>query len=206
MTLVTICGSIGVGKTTLLGELVHGIRANGLPEPITENPYLVDARRAPDRWSFHSQLFFLIHRYAQLREIRQSEVYIQDRGPDEVQLIFAAAAYRKGHLTDAEWALLASLHEALRDGSPRSSLLVYVRCEPQIALERIRRRARLFELDIGLDELVELHGRYETFVRQTQIPVVTFDTQQHVVDGPSYRLEVARVCERIVGLAGGMDP
>ena len=61
MKYIAICGTVGVGKTTLLGRLIDrlGPRAAFHEERPQDNPYINDYYSDSKRWSFHSQVSFL---------------------------------------------------------------------------------------------------------------------------------------------------
>ena len=57
---VVVAGNIGVGKSTLVAMLCERLKWQPFYEPVTENPYLSDFYDDMNRWSFHSQVFFLV--------------------------------------------------------------------------------------------------------------------------------------------------
>ncbi|MFN2223124.1 MAG: deoxynucleoside kinase, partial [Candidatus Promineifilaceae bacterium] len=64
-TFITIAGNIGVGKSTLTALLATRLNWEPVYEAVTENPYLADFYDDMERWSFHSQVFFLSRRLQQ---------------------------------------------------------------------------------------------------------------------------------------------
>jgi len=66
---VAIEGVIGVGKTTLARLLQPTFEAELILEAFEENPFLSDFYGDRARYAFQTQIFFLLSRYRQQREI-----------------------------------------------------------------------------------------------------------------------------------------
>jgi len=72
---VAIEGVIGVGKTSLANLLGDRLDAKLVLEKFEENPFLTDFYRDPERYAFQTQLFFLLSRYRQQQETRQTDMF-----------------------------------------------------------------------------------------------------------------------------------
>jgi len=59
---VAIAGNIGVGKSTLTELLSRRLDWEPFYEAVNDNPYLTDFYEDMERWSFHSQIYFLSRR------------------------------------------------------------------------------------------------------------------------------------------------
>src|SRR5688572_14143816 len=70
MTFVAIEGVIGVGKTTLARYLKEALDATLMLEVFEENPFLSAFYQDRERYAFQTQIFFLLSRYHQLREVQ----------------------------------------------------------------------------------------------------------------------------------------
>ena len=66
---IAIEGVIGVGKTTLARLLQPSFNADLVLEAFEENPFLSDFYGDRQRYAFQTQIFFLLSRYHQQREI-----------------------------------------------------------------------------------------------------------------------------------------
>ncbi len=101
---VTIAGNIGVGKSTLVSLLSSKLGWEPVMEAVTENPYLADFYADMNRWSFHSQVFFLVRRLQQHHDLLQRpSPILQDRSVYEDAEIFARNLYHQGHLSGRDW-------------------------------------------------------------------------------------------------------
>lgn len=88
--IVAIAGNIGSGKSTLSRYLSEKWKFNVLPEPEAKNPFIKKFYKDPERWAFHSQLFFLVERAnLQLKIEKTSSHIILDRTIYEDAEIFA---------------------------------------------------------------------------------------------------------------------
>ena len=61
MKYIAICGTVGSGKTTMLGKLLDhfGARASFHEERPQDNPFICDYYADSKRWTFHAQVSFL---------------------------------------------------------------------------------------------------------------------------------------------------
>ncbi|MCS5612212.1 MAG: deoxynucleoside kinase, partial [Candidatus Poribacteria bacterium] len=72
---VAIEGPIGVGKTSLAQLMAQELGAKLVLEEFENNPFLPDFYKDPERYSFQTQLFFLLQRYRQQQELRQVDMF-----------------------------------------------------------------------------------------------------------------------------------
>ena len=109
---VTIAGNIGVGKSTLVTLLSRKLGWQPVFEAVAENPYLADFYDDMNRWSFHSQVFFLTRRLQQHHSLlQQPSAVLQDRSVYEDAEIFARNLYKQGHLSERDWASYFELYQ-----------------------------------------------------------------------------------------------
>src|SRR5262249_28849034 len=71
---VAIDGPIGVGKTSLVDLLARRFHGTKVLEDV-DNPFLADFYRKKTGSAFQTQLFFLLSRYQQQREIAQIDLF-----------------------------------------------------------------------------------------------------------------------------------
>ena len=90
---ITIEGSIGVGKTSLAKLLSEEINAKLILEEFEENPFLSEFYKDSKRYAFQTQLFFLLSRYRQQDEFKQTNIFTKSIVSDYMFMkdrIFAA--------------------------------------------------------------------------------------------------------------------
>jgi deoxyadenosine/deoxycytidine kinase len=119
---IAFCGSVAVGKTTIVKELSH--RLNNIyvaEEDIEKNLYLKDFYADPKRWSFHSRMSFLAIRSEFYSNIPQTaDIVFIDRCLHEL-ITFANLHYASGLLSDRDYKTFSSLHGTLIRLTPKLS-------------------------------------------------------------------------------------
>jgi len=72
---IVVEGPIGVGKTTLARLLAEEFNARPILEQVEENPFLKKFYDDPGTYAFQAQLFFLLSRYRQQRQLAQQDLF-----------------------------------------------------------------------------------------------------------------------------------
>jgi deoxyadenosine/deoxycytidine kinase len=177
---IAVAGNIGVGKTSLVTYLTTRYGFQPFYEPFAENPYLEDFYRDMKAWGFHSQMWFLAHKYRLHRELERADgTLVQDRTIYEDAEIFATSLHRSGRMSDRDFATYSELYRAMRASLRPPDLLIYLRCSVRSARARIRRRGRPAELDIPLAYLRTLNALYEEWVGgYDQSPVLVWESDR----------------------------
>lgn len=135
-----------------------------IPEAFEANPYFDRFYAMPERWAFHSFIFFYEQSIRSQASAPSAGGIVQERPPREHLLVFGAEFRHRGFLTEEDWEVLSSLARTTEPLLPSAHLLVHVDVEPPEALRRLRQRARSAETSVDLDYLEALHGRYEEFL------------------------------------------
>ena len=172
---VAIEGVIGVGKTSLAHLLEERLNAKLVMEKFDENPFLPDFYLDPERYAFQTQLFFLLSRYRQQQELRQTEVFhklvisdymfVKDR-------LFASL-----NLDDKEMSLYDSVAKILEKNILNPDLVIYLQADTPRLMERITLRDRDFEKNMSPDYIDALNQIYnEYFFRYQEIPLLIINT------------------------------
>lgn len=194
---VTIAGNIGVGKSTLVTLLAQKLGWEQVMEAVTENPYLADFYEDMNRWSFHSQVFFLVRRLQQHHGLlQQASPVLQDRSVYEDAEIFARNLYHQGHLSPRDWKSYFELYETLTRLLKPPDLVIYLRASVPTLRRRITGRGREFERNIADAYLQDLNRLYDEWSSNfTLSPVLTVDTDK--LDYVQYDEHLEQIWERI---------
>lgn len=161
MASIVVEGPIGVGKTSLSRLLADEIGARLVLEVVEENPFLAPFYRDPARFAFNVQTFFLLSRYKQVRELDQGALFTRHTVADylfDKDWIFASL-----NLQGDEWELYGDLYANLRPKLTTPDLVVYLRADPELLLDRIEKRGRSFERDMDPDYLRRLGAAYDDY-------------------------------------------
>ena len=172
---ISIEGVIGVGKTSLSHLLEERLNAKLVMEKFDENPFLADFYLDPERYAFQTQLFFLLSRYRQQQELRQTDVFhklvisdymfVKDR-------LFASL-----NLDDKEMSLYNSVAKILEKNILNPDLVIYLQAETPKLMERITLRGRDFEKNMSPDYINALNQVYnEYFFRYQESPLLIINT------------------------------
>ena len=176
---VVVEGPIGVGKTTLVHRLRERMDAQLVLEIVEENPFLPQFYTHPERrYAFQTQLFFLMSRFRQQKELYQ-------RG-DEAHHGFLAdyhllkdRIFAELTLEDEELELYQNVYESLALCVRKPDVLIYLTADEQALIERIERRARPFERDFDRRYLARLSERYQHhFSGYEETPLLKLNTTQ----------------------------
>jgi len=172
---VAIEGVIGVGKTSLANLLGDRLDAKLVLEKFEENPFLTDFYRDPERYAFQTQLFFLLSRYRQQQETRQTDMFHKLVITDymfEKDRLFASL-----NLDDNEITLYDSMANLLQRNVIPPDLVIYLQADTGTLMNRIRSRQRDFEDAISSDYIDALTQVYnEFFFRYESSPLLIINT------------------------------
>jgi deoxyguanosine kinase len=174
---IVIEGPIGVGKTSLAGLLAKEFNARMAVEEPEENPFLKQFYQDRKKYAFQTQLFFLLNRFQQQKEIAQLDLFNQVTVSDYLfakDRIFASI-----NLDDHELALYMQIYQLLNGQIPTPDLIIFLQAKPEILLHRIRSRGHSYEKEIELDYLKILTEAYNYyFFHYDQSPLLIVDTSE----------------------------
>ena len=174
---IAIEGVIGVGKTTLARLLQPAFDSELLLEVFEENPFLSDFYTDRQRYAFQTQIFFLLSRYHQQRRGVKA---ILDTGRSLLSdYTFAKdSLFARINLKGDELEMYKRVHEALAEKIVPPDLLVYLRADTNVLIQRIAFRDRSYERNMEHGYIEELNRAYEDFFSKPydNTPVLTIDT------------------------------
>jgi deoxyguanosine kinase len=181
---IAIEGVIGVGKTTLSRLLQPAFQSSLVLEVFEENPFLSDFYSDRQRYAFQTQIFFLLSRYYQQR---RSVPEILKRGESLItDYTFAKdALFARINLAGDELEMYYRVHDALAEKIPLPNLIVFLRADIEVLMQRIASRDRPYERNIERDYISQLIEAYDDFFINNQaryvggnVNVLTLDTNE----------------------------
>jgi len=174
-------GIVGVGKTTLakLLEKELGIK---LYEEIgsQDTLNLLDRFYAKKtRWAFTTQIHFLNTRFAQIKEIHKKDGGILDRSifGDRIFAELLAEGLEDGGegMTWEEFRTYDTLLDSMLEHTQAPTLLIYLECDVDTAMQRIATRNRGIESEVDRgywDRLNEKYAKwYEMYDKSPKIKI-----------------------------------
>lgn len=172
---IAIEGVIGAGKTTLARLSQKEFDAEILLEIFEENPFLVRFYQDRKRYAFQTELFFLLSRYHQQHEAVPRALARSNLVSDyafEKNRIFASL-----NLEGDEWTMYERVYAILASKIPTPDLVVYLRADTDVLMERIALRDRTYERRMERDYIAALDRAYKDFfARYALAPVLAIDT------------------------------
>ena len=173
---VAIDGPIGVGKTSLVDLLARRFHGTKVLEDV-DNPFLADFYKKKTGSAFQTQLFFLLSRYQQQREIAQIDLF--------TNLVLADYHFPKDkifaclNLDDSELMIYDRLYTVLSESLPKPDLVIYLQGSLETCMKRVKKAARSFEKGLTpeyLAQLIEAYNYY--FYHYEETPLLVVDTNE----------------------------
>ncbi|MGB1207389.1 MAG: deoxynucleoside kinase [Chitinophagales bacterium] len=170
--LVAIEGNIGAGSTSLSTMLSRQCDAKLVLEEYVENPFLPKFYVEPERYAFHTEVYFLLDRCKQLKKVQQSlnsdeKLHISD------YLFDKSLLYAKVNLSETEYLLFEKMFHEMISFLPKPELIVYLHTTAPQLLKKIQQRGRTFEQEMECAYLQSVEDEYfEYFKTQQDVPIL----------------------------------
>jgi deoxyadenosine/deoxycytidine kinase len=174
---IAIDGPIGVGKTSLAQALGLRIGARVVLEDTDSNPFIARFYQDPEKYAFPVQLYFLLTRYNQQRQLAQQDLFAQATVTD--YLLAKDRIFARLNLDPDELVLYEGVYRLLDGQLARPDLVVYIRARVEVLAERLRKRNRTFERHISLEYLERVSAAYrDFFFYYDETPLLVVDSSE----------------------------
>ena len=174
---IVIEGPLGVGKTSLTRLLAKEFNARCIFEKPEENPFLPHFYQDRKKYAFQTQIFFLLNRFQQQKEIAQLDLFNQITLCDYLfakDRIFASL-----NLDDHELALYEQIFQLLTGQIPSPDLVIFLQAKPEVLLHRVKSRNIPYEKGMDLEYLKTLTEAYNYyFFHYDPTPLLVVDTSE----------------------------
>ena len=168
---IVIEGPIGVGKSSLAQRLAKDFESELILEEIDENPFLEQFYQRPSEAALSTQLFFLMQRTKQIKNLRQGSIFAHSKIAD--YLIEKDQLFAQVTLTPTEYDLYLQVYEHLIIDAPKPDLVVYLQAPVPTLLDRIKKRGRHYERFMEAHYLEQLNEAYaEYFYHYHEAPLL----------------------------------
>lgn len=195
---ITVAGTVGVGKSTLTAALAQQLGFKTSLEQVDHNPYLEKFYHDFERWSFHLQIYFLAERFKEQKKIFElGGGFVQDRSIYEDTGIFAKMHADQGTMSKTDYETYTSLFEAMvmTPYFPHPDVLIYIEGSLPSILNRIKERGREMEIQTEVSYWEHMHERYSNWIHEFHAcPVLRLNIDDYDVHDPQ---SMSGILERV---------
>ena len=202
---IAIAGNMGAGKSTMVEYLHHQYSFTPVYEPFMDNPYLDDFYKDMKRWAFHSQLYFLTHKFRLhmelLEQLKDSgQTIVLDRSIYEDSEIFCRNLYLTKKISKRDFQTYMELYHTMRDALQPPDLMIYLKCSVKTIKKRIQRRGRESEQNIPNHYIRKLNKLYEDWIQHyDSSPVLIWESDRmDYISDIAYRIEFHQAIDRVL--------
>lgn len=197
---VVVEGPIGVGKTTLARKLADSFGSDLLLEGADENPFLEKFYENPAAAALPTQLYFLLQRARQLKDMKQADLFNPVRVSD--YLIEKDRLFAELTLDSDELDLYEQVYSSLTLDVPQPDLVVYLQAPVEVLLNRIEKRGIAHEQIIEAAYLERLCESYiQFFYQYNSAPLLIVNAAD--IDFASNEEDYQLLLERIINNKSG---
>ena len=168
---ICIEGNIGAGKTSLAKKISEDCNARLILEEFTNNPFLPNFYKEPEKYAFPLELFFMADRYKQLKQVHEQEMFSDFTVSD--YFFVKSRLFAQNNLSADELTLFYRLFDIMLSTLPKPNLLIYLHADIQCLQKNIKKRDRTYEQDITDHYLLKIQKKYlDFFKKQNDFPVL----------------------------------
>ncbi|KAJ8319137.1 hypothetical protein KUTeg_004228 [Tegillarca granosa] len=168
---VSIEGNIGCGKTTLLQYFKDSPFVEAIQEPVQQwtnvqgHNALHLLYQDPKRWSFSFNLYAQLTRIQMHVKPHSKPVKLLERSLYSTRYCFVENDYRHGTVNGLEYAILKNWFHFLTERENTDlDLIVYLKADPEVCFNRIKKRSRKEEAGVPFDLIQSLHDLHEEWL------------------------------------------
>lgn len=203
--IIAIEGNIGVGKSTFIDIIKKNIaNSEVVSEPVEIWKQLQDSDESNilqkfyqdiSRWAYSFQNLTCITRMTKIEDTIKStnaKYIFLDRSLGTDKNVFEKMLYESGKISEIEHQMYNLwcdfYYKYVR--SKLENIIIYLRCKPETALNRIQKRGRVEEKDITIEYLMNLHKYHEEWLNDSELNVIIIDCDKDFENDMSYQQEI----------------
>ena len=193
---IEICGGIASGKTTF-ATLMKRIDVKPIYENFKENPFWRAFYLNPGDYIFETEITFLLQHYHQIQKAQLNKKSIMCC---DFSLSIDIAYAKMGLKGSKLKTFLSVYNEVIKEIQP-PWLLIYLKCDAEAELERIRNRCRSEENLISHEFLDSLNQAIEKQVEYVakSTKVITIDSaKKNFVDNEYVKKEIINIVTEVL--------
>jgi deoxyadenosine/deoxycytidine kinase len=209
--IISIEGNIGSGKSTFLSYIRENCSKEIIfvKEPVDKWEQIRDSEtnetmlqkfyKNQKMYSFSFQMMAFISRFSILREtVRQNPfaIIITERCLYTDKYVFAKMLFEMKNIEDVNYQIYNQWFEEFASEFPINKI-IYIKANPEICFERIKKRNRTGESEIPLDYLVNCHKYHEDMMEilYSTTEIIYIDGNEDIYENPTMIQEWMKQCE-----------
>jgi deoxyadenosine/deoxycytidine kinase len=150
-------------------------------------------------YSFSFQMMAFISRFSILREtVRQNPfaIIITERCLYTDKYVFAKMLFEMKNIEDVNYQIYNQWFEEFASEFPINKI-IYIKANPEICFERIKKRNRIGESEIPLDYLVNCHKYHEDMIEilSSTTDIIYIDGNEDIYENPTMIQQWMKECE-----------
>ena len=203
-TIIFVEGNIGSGKTTFLSLLEKKYpNCQVIYEPLEKWTELSDSQGKNilqyfyddmNRYTYTFQSFAFLSRAMLLDKIDQKvDIVFIERSIFSDKNIFAKNCYQNGSMSEIEWNLYNKWFEWMISKLKLDNYMhLYLKCNPEISYERLRKRNRKEEENISLKYIKDIYECHENWLNNEKT-IMLDASQPFVSDEETLRNMISKI-------------
>jgi deoxyadenosine/deoxycytidine kinase len=210
--IIAIEGNIGVGKSTFTNIMKNTFEnSDVVSEPVDmwlniktksdENILGLFYKDIP-RWGYTFQNLAYVTRMMKIQDGINSEndIIFLDRSLGTDKNVFEKMLYDDGLVTDIEHYMYNIWCDFYQNYVNKNNnwKYIYLRCEPQIAYDRIQKRGRIEEKNITLEYLTKLHKYHEDWLNKSSDNILIIDCNKDFENDIVYQNDIIENIKKFI--------
>ena len=156
---IVIEGNIGSGKSTIIQRLCQDLCIPVFLEPLDDwKEWLTLFYQDPERWGMSFNTHVLLT-FSKWKDNQFPAFY--ERSPVSNRFVFTSIQHQQGKMQDIELKLFESIYDNI---AWTPDLIIYIKTDPEVSMERMIKRGRQCEMGVPLEYLKAVHDRYEAIL------------------------------------------
>lgn len=184
---IALFGTVGAGKSTVSEKISEKLGFEIFPEPIDGNPYFDDYYKDMENNVFKMQIYMLTARSIQLHQAKSLENVIFDRTILE-DPIFVDVNHELKTMNDTDYKTYTEFYENViipnLEKRAEFDIVIYLKVSTDKAIQRIKERGRVQELETPRSYWDVLNKKYDEFFekRKSKFNFLVVDAETDDVD------------------------
>ena len=172
---IEICGVIASGKSTI-ALLLQEIDITPVLEKFDINPFLQQFYEKPEDHALETEIAFLLQHYNHIKRAKKEKKPFACDFSLLLDLVYSDVT-----LSDKEKKVFLAVYNEVSSQVSNPDVLIHLRCDPEILLNRIQKRGREIEKSITIDYLHQLDDVLSKRINEVKnkISIISIDSEKY---------------------------